>query len=83
MVPTFLPASASLALAGAGIAAPALLTTLLFGCVAFALATSALLLVRQALARDRRLQTRLRLVPTANAWGYSDRATLDESAVGL
>lgn len=34
-------------------------------------------------ARKRPPRPTLRLVPTANAWGYSDRATLDESAVGL
>lgn len=28
-------------------------------------------------------QAKLRLVPTANAWGFSERAQLDESAVGL
>lgn len=29
------------------------------------------------------LRPSLRLVPTANAWGYSERAQLDDSAVGL
>jgi len=64
--------AAPLALRGLGMA---LLLCLIGGAVAF--------FARERLQRNRRTQPRLRLVHTANAWGYSDRATLDESAVGL
>lgn len=39
--------------------------------------------IRRARAATTRPAPHLRLLLTANAWGYSERATLDESAVGL
>lgn len=61
--------------------------------IAFHVPTTSILLLLAAaglaqLAMHRRrahqpARVALRLVPTANAWGYSERAQLDESAVGL
>ncbi len=47
------------------------------------LAGAVIYFAKVAWDRDVRERPRLRLIPTANAWGFSDRDLLDESAVGL
>jgi len=47
------------------------------------LAVAILGFLRARLAEPKPATPHLRLIPTANAWGFSERATLDESAVGL
>ncbi len=77
-VPVFaLPLAPSLA--GGVVAAPLLAPAWL---LATALVATACLLYA-AQTRPAVQRPALRLVPTANAWGYSERAQLDDSAVGL
>lgn len=66
-------------LAGGVVAAPLLSPVWL---LAPALVASACLLYASH-TRPVAQRPSLRLVPTANAWGYSERAQLDDSAVGL
>lgn len=70
-------------LAEASLAAPFALSALGLALAATLVVGTATVLVRAALHAEAAARPRLRLVPTANGWGYSERATLDESAVGL
>lgn len=70
-------------LAEASLAAPVALPALGLALAATLVVVAVGVLVRAALHAEAATRPRLRLVPTANGWGYSERATLDESAVGL
>lgn len=75
--------SGSFTLAGATVFAPLTLPAVGLAIAVMLAALAAGVITRQAIEQDARRRPRLRLVPTANAWGYSDRSMLDESAVGL
>lgn len=74
---SILPLTPGLPLAGIAFHLPALGIVLLT-----AAASAAFFIIRRPQAAHQ-ARGPLRLVPTANAWGYSERAQLDESAVGL
>ena len=81
MLTPFIPAAP--VLAEASLAAPLSLPALGLALAATLVVVGAAVLARAALHTEAAARPRLRLVPTANGWGYSERATLDESAVGL
>lgn len=87
-LPPLLPVAAvSSGLFGASVVAPPGLLIAAFSVLAALLLVVTIWaiagLVRGAQRSPQASAPQLRLLLTANAWGYSERATLDESAVGL
>jgi uncharacterized membrane protein len=75
--------SGSFTLASATVFAPLSLSVVGLAIAVLLAVLAAGFIARQAIDQDARRRPHLRLVPTANAWRYSDHSTLDESAVGL